>query len=186
MDNNLRGGYVVLASLPIWATITIFYLLTLFVVDAGREIFEGFSYNVSFAAKYADVGLLVCIIIGATILKRGPVLAGWMSTVNFQIICGAIVMLICLAMICSEVVMFKNSVSRQLVDIYHNIIIMPLFVYLLLILIPVIYTQGTCTEKAATVIFLLLWVGLMIYDIKDGRLNQREWLVKKGYECILK
>jgi hypothetical protein len=183
---ELNGIYAILVSMPIWSIVLVFYLLTLFVVDAGREIFEGFSYNVSFAAKYADVGLLVAILIGATILKRIPGFDSFLGAEIFQIICVAISLLISLFMISSEVLMRQKHISRQIVDIYHNILIMPLFVFLFLTLVPVIYLHGSNVERLTTLFFLLLWVVLMICDIKAGRLEQREWLVKHGYGVILK
>ncbi|MBU4216396.1 hypothetical protein L6270_01450 [Candidatus Parcubacteria bacterium] len=142
MENNYYGVYAVLALLPIWATIVIFYLLTLFVVDAGRERFEGFSYNVSHAARYGDIGLLVIIIIGSTILQRCPELSGFIATNKFQFLCGFVSGVIAGGMFGAEVVMHSKGVERQIVDIYHNLFILPFFVGLLLALFRLLYFMG--------------------------------------------
>jgi len=186
MENEYYGIYAVLVSLPIWATITIFYLLTLFVVDAGREHFEGFSYNVSHTARYGDIGLLVVIIIGATILQRNPELNKFLATKNFQSFCLLVFLIIIFIMLLLEGNMRVRNVTRQAVDKYHNVFILPLIIYLLIALIPVIYFHGTLVEKGVTEFFIVTWIALLCYDIKDGRLEQRSWLKKHGYLHILK
>ena len=185
MENYL-GLYYVLASWPIWETIFVFYLLTQFVVDAGRELFEGFSYNISHAARYGDVGLFIIIIIGVTILQRGLVFESFIATRNFQFTCAGIGILAGIIMFLIEFYMVLHSVSRQLVDIYHNIIILPLFVYLLVSLIPVIYFHGNLTDQSVTAVCFLFWFVLVLYDIKNKRLDQRSWLKENGYSIILK
>lgn len=185
---NYYGSYALLASLPIWQIVIIFYLLTLFVIDAGREKLEGFSFNVSHAARYGDVGLLIFVLIGATLLHElAPIqiINSWWGTSDFQIFCGVASIAIGIG---NEVFVLWQHKWKfgQLVDEYHNIFIVPLFLYCLSTLAPIIWIYGGNMEIGATLFFLLLWLVLMIYDIKAGRLDQRPWLINHGYGCILK
>lgn len=175
----------VLCQLPIWGLALLLYLLTGFVVDAGREVFEGFSYNVSHAARYGDIGLIVVILIAVTILKRVQILPSWLTSdthhLYLAIICLTIGVVIEVGVLASS-----NWQFGQAVDVYHNLAIVPLFLYLLAILLPVTYLYGNSNEKIVTILLLLLWLALVIYDARTGRLSQREWLEKQGYSNILK
>lgn len=186
MESNYYGIYAILASLPIWATILIFYLLTLFVVDAGREKFEGFSYNVSHTARYGDVGLLIIVIIGAEILKRGQNFTGFLAIKELQVVYLMLFVLFFVSMLRVEQIMCNKGVKRQIVDIYHNLFIAPFIACLLLANLPVIIYHGTTMEKWVTVICYFFWAALFRYDFKHKRLDQRSWLKAHGYTCILK
>ncbi|NTW22364.1 hypothetical protein HGA34_02335 [Candidatus Falkowbacteria bacterium] len=174
-----------LYQLPIWGLALLLYLLTGFVIDAGRETLEGFSYNVSHAARYGDIGLIVIILIAVTVLKRVHILPSWLTSDLLHLALA----FVCLGLgVIIEVGVLANSNWQlgQAVDIYHNLAIVPLFLYLLAILLPVTYLYGRSGEKTATILLLLLWLALVIYDASSGRLNQREWLEKNGYSDILK
>lgn len=177
--------YNVLSQLPLWGLALALYLLTGFVVDAGRETLEGFSYNVSHAARYGDIGLIVIVLIGATVIKRLDIPPSWLTSDMLHLAVAGI----CLAIgVVIEISVMANSQWQlgQAVDVYHNLVIVPLFLYLLIILLPLICSNGTGCEKVATLFFLLLWLMLVIYDAKVNRLNQRDWLKAHGYGCILK
>ncbi len=174
-----------LYQLPIWGLALLLYLLTGFVVDAGRETLEGFSYNVSHAARYGDIGLIVVILIAVTVLKRVQILPSWLTSDLYHL-CLAFVCLAIGVIIEAGVLASSNWQLGQAVDVYHNLAIVPLFLYLLAILLPITYLYGNSNEKTATILLLLLWLALVIYDAGTGRLSQREWLEKQGYSGILK
>jgi len=144
-----------------------------------------FSYNVSHAARYGDVGLILVIVIAVTVLKKIQILPSWLTSDAYNWFCA----LSCLAIgVIIEVSILKSTGWQfgQVVDVYHNLAIVPLFLYLLAILLPITYLYGNFQERAFTIFFLLLWLVLVIYDIHADRLDQRTWLTKHGYDNILK
>lgn len=70
---ELVGTYEILGNLPLWFLAPILCFLCIGILHVGREMFEGFAYNISRASQYGDGGLIVCILIGATVVKRGRV-----------------------------------------------------------------------------------------------------------------
>lgn len=168
------GSHAVIAKLPVWATAAIMSTI-LITVLVGRDIFEGLMYNVSYSSMVGDVALLICVLIGATILQRNPLpctkfvflLSGdfhfWILVVSGVL--GAIISNITL-----------SSRSGQTMDIFHDVVIFPLFLYLAITLVPVIYYDGSRVEKRAVVCLILVWLVLVAIDTKYDRMNQRRWL----------
>jgi len=167
-----------LAENPVWLTLVILYVATIGILPLGRWLFEGFRYNVALSSKYGDVALIVCVLIAASILKRQPV-EPWLASSTFHGV--AIGLSIGIGLI-AEVLVRANPSLRmgcEIMDVYHNLFIVPLFVYLILaIAIPAIYLYGTGLQKIVSLSLLVAWATLFVYDLHTGRLNQREWLTK--------
>jgi hypothetical protein len=176
---KLTGSIYVLSVLPIWAIVAILFAVMMLSIFVGRDILEGFPYNVSYSAVIGDAGLIICILIAATILQRGGVdipqrLQDGETHAMIFFSCVWLGMAICAFTL--------ESRSGQAMDIYHDIIVAPLFLYLAITLVPIIYLNGTKVEIAAVVCFVLLWAALVSFDIKYERLNQRQWLQN---HCII-
>lgn len=75
---------------------------------------------------------------------------------------------------------------KQIVDIYHWTFVTPLFIFLLLIAVPLTFIYGKPFDKVATVILFLIWAGLVIYDFKEQRMDQKKWLENKGITLPIK
>ena len=173
---KLVGSHYVLATLPIWATaaILVFILLAVFI---GRDILEGLPYDIAYASLVGDFALMIVALISATILHRNELKIGrWLQipAVHVAILAGSIL----LGILVSFVTL--NLRSGQLMDIYHDVIIGPLFLYLGITLLPVIFKNGTKKEIIASLCFILLWASLVGFDIRTDRMNQREWLQNHG------
>ena len=176
---GLVGSHYVLAALPIWATVAVLVLLTYVVLYAGREYFEGMPYNVATSAIYGDAGFVICILIAAGILQRRPVEHAWLESSSFH--WGFAHLAVILGLVAQWLVIRQFGGFGQYVDTYHNLFIVPLFVYLLVTILPVIYLYGTITEKTFPIFALVLWVVLYLYDVATGRLEQRDWLRRHGW-----
>ncbi len=167
------GVYHILSVLPIWTTVSIFatIFLTVFV---GRDILEGIPYNVAYSSLAGDVALMVAVLIAADILQRnaGRRMRGWHQNGKVH----RIILLSSMMLGMVVCVVTLSSRSGQLMDVYHDIIIAPLFLYLAVTLLPLIFGDGNRMEKRATILLILLWAGLVGFDIKYDRLNQRQWL----------
>jgi hypothetical protein len=178
--NHLAGSLYVLAKLPIWATAAIFAAIGLAIL-VGRDIFEGLPYNVAYSAAIGDVALTIGVLIAATILQRGGV------RIPELLQKGEIHIMIAAAsfglgtIVCSATL---NSRSGKAMDVFHDLVIAPLFLYLAVTLMPIILINGRKTEIIATTCSVLLWLGLVGFDAKYNRLNQRQWL--QNHDVVLK
>jgi hypothetical protein len=67
---GLIGIHYLLAVSPIWFTGIILWIFTDGAIHLMRDKLEGLGYQVSFSAKFGDTGLIIAILIAATILQR--------------------------------------------------------------------------------------------------------------------
>ncbi len=179
MNTQLVGSIYVLFALPIWAMVAILFTITLAAILVGRDILEGLPYNVAYSAVIGDAGLMICVLIAATILQReGDYiyiphwLQDWFIHILILIVSIELGIFICVSSI--------KSRSGQVMDIYHDVVIGPLIFYLAVTLLPIIFINGTKVEIAALLCFVFLWIGLVGFDIKYERMNQRAWLKNHG------
>ena len=176
---KLTGIYSILAKLPIWATTAIFGII-LTMMFVGRDFFEGLPYDVAYSSTTGSLALMVVVLIATSILQEGRATKNlqWLEVggiglqgmlfVDIWVYCG---------IVCS---LTLNSRSGQLMDIYHDVVIAPLFVYLAITLLPVIFKNGTKKEKTVTVCLALVWFGLVTFDMTHDRMNQHQWLQAHG------
>lgn len=173
---KLVGSIRIISILPIWTTAAIVTGI-LMAVPVGRGIFEGLPYNVSYASLVGDMGLMISVLIAATIIQRGEIIVPKFlqnKTTHFLILLAsfALGVIVC--------VLTLSSRSGQVMDIYHDVILSPLFLYLAVTLVPVVYYNGTRVEKRAVFGFVLLLLVLVGFDINFIHMNQREWLQNHG------
>lgn len=166
---NLHGSYYVLSVWPIWATALILYAVTMGVLFVLRDRCEGLYYNTSYSAVLGDGALVVIVLLAAGILQCGEVLFPiWAQKGSFHL-------LALLASIILGLFWVMIDDPKQWGDKYHHLVIAPLFMYLAVTLLPVIYLNGTRGEWIATICLVLLWAGLVAYDAKTHRLDQRNY-----------
>ncbi len=103
--------------------------------------------------------------IGVTVLRHESFIANLHSEIVLAVLCLFIG-------IASNY--FLNA--KEVMDIYHNIVVLPLLAYLLITILPVIFEHGTATEKTTVVILVAIWALLLWYDMATGRLDQQRWL----------
>lgn len=145
------------------------YAVTFLPLFVLRDRCEGLYYNTSYSAVVGDGGLIVVALLVAGIVQRGPFfLPGLVHSVEYQDCAIAIATLLGL-------VWFQLDHPQQWADRYHHLVIAPLLCYLGLTLVPIIYLNGTLPEKVSTVLLVLLWAGLVVYDTLTHRLDQRNY-----------
>ncbi len=169
MNSNLVGSHWVLATLPIWATAFILYMVTIGVIFVIRDRCEGLFYNTSYSAMIGDGALIVAALMAAEILKRGGVsMPEWLQNQRYHAGAG-------LAGLMLGVIWLTLDRPEQWGDRYHHAIIAPVLLYLVITLLPVIFRNGSKNEKLATVFLVAVWVVLVVYDKKTKRLDQRNY-----------
>ena len=176
MDHYI-GSLYVLANLPIWATALILYFATLGVIHVGRDYFEGLPYQVAYSAQFGDAALFGAVLIAAGILQRkGIYIPEWIQNQTLHVIIGS--GSVCVGTLVSLVTLGKRS--GQYMDVYHDVVVGPLILYLAITILPVIFLNGTTIEVLATMCLALFWACLVIFDVKKKRMDQRSWLTAHG------
>jgi hypothetical protein len=167
------GVIYILSVLPVWATVAILLAVTQFAIIVGRDFLEGIPYQVSYSAAIGDTGFVIVVLIAALILQsRAVYIPPWLCnrTVHVVIFAASVLLGITVS------VLTLHSRSGQWMDIYHDVTSAPLFLNFAIILLPVIYYNGTRVEKLAVFGFITLWLVFVAFDIKYDRMNQRRWL----------
>jgi hypothetical protein len=152
---------------------TAIFASILSLVLVGRYVLEGLMYNVSFSSQVGDVGLLIVVLIATTILKEGRAIIP--KPLQDDYVHG-MVLLFSVVLGVGVCVLTIDSRSGQVMDVFHDVIIAPLFLSLAITLLPIIFKNGKKVEVVTTICLILLWAGLVWFDVAHHLLNQREWL----------
>ena len=170
---STNGGHYLLTRLPVWATagIMIGILMTVLV---GRSLTEGLMYNIAYSSMVGDAALMIAVLIGATILQRYT--KQFVYTWPRRRINHIEIMVYCISFGVITNALTLKSRSGQVMDTYHDLIIAPILLYLAIILIPTIFRSGNRVEKLVVSGLVLVWLALVGVDIKQDRMNQRQWL----------
>ncbi len=176
--DNLFGIHKIFASTPIWLIAVILWLCTDGAIHLMRDKLEGLGYQTAFSAKFGDAGLVGAILIGATILQRADVsIPMWLQNGWFQI--GILV--VCFGLGVAISLVTNGMRSGQAADVYHDIVIGPVILFLAITIVPVIWYNARWYEATFIVIAVIVWGSLVYVDLKYERFNQRQWLVSHGF-----
>jgi hypothetical protein len=145
----------------------------------GRDVKEGQPYDVARSSYLGEYGLALFTVIAVTILQRGgihiPPWLGWMENYTIQVW-----MMCIISVLCDIVCVFTiGSRSGHLMDVYHDVVVCPILLYLSITLVPIVWCNGTTVEKVTVSSLFLLWIVSVIFDHVHDRINQRRWLQKK-------
>jgi hypothetical protein len=175
---NYVGIYEVLASVPIWLIAIVAWLATDGVIHFMRDKLEGLAYQTSWSAKFGDAGLLTAILIAATILQRGNAyMPLWLHIGWLQVA----ILAVCVVL---GFIVWRTTHdvrSAHAADAYHDLVIGPVILFLAITLLPVIWFNAQGYEALAVIIAIAVWAILGYIDVKEGRMNQRRWLVNHGF-----
>jgi hypothetical protein len=145
-----------------------------------RGKLEGWEYNNSRASEWGDRGFALAIAIGTTVLREThaipPII---MQKVAFW--GGAA---IAVGIIWQVVVVRKYKRFGTITDFYHNIIVVPLIIFLLVTTVPITFMFGSIFWKVITAAMGPLWLGLLLFDRQDGRLQQVEFVLEHSLDQL--
>jgi hypothetical protein len=175
---NYVGIYAVLAGMPIWLIAIVAWLATDGVIHFMRDRLEGLAYQTAWSAKFGDAGLLTAILIAATILQRGSAYVPlWLGIGWLQVA----ILAVCVAL---GFIVWRTTHgvrSAQAADAYHDLVIGPAILFFAVTLLPVIWFNAQTYEAIAVIVAIAIWAALICVDVKEGRMNQRRWLVNHGF-----
>jgi hypothetical protein len=181
MQNSvLVGSHLFLSVCPIRILILI-YAVIYSSLWIGRWVFEGRGYDVAHSSKFGDAALATFVITAAWIIKQSDFHpADWMEGRTFHFIIAGI-------SIMTAIIYFLVTRPKREMDIWHAFFVFPVFLYLIATTIPVYWKYLWRDSISAGLFFaiafigivlLLLWVFLVIDDIKEKRMDQRKWIAK--------
>ena len=180
MTSELFGSHRLFATMNPWVLGVVLYFGVNAFVLLGRKIFEGRAYNVAYSSWLGSAALIGCMSIAGHVLHRPDLpLPAWLtSSMYHQIVAGvSIVIGICMGALAIYQTTWAKS---QWVDLAFNLVIAPLFMYLLATLLPVINlylgVNVPTIYKTMTIVLLMLYGVTAIIDIRTGRLHQPEWV----------
>lgn len=171
---NLVGIYALFAEIPLLVTIAILFVMTEVVIYIGRDLLEGLGYQVAYSAKFGDAALLGAVFIAVRIVQRGdmPVLPDWMMNMSHQFA----IWVTCIAVGGFVYTYTIDAREGREMDAYHDFVVVPMFLFFTIMLLPVIYMAGTLAEQYSTIGLLLFYFATVAFDAMTGRMNQRKWM----------
>ena len=175
------GIYRLLERTPIWLTALIFFAISFGAINELRDQLEGLPYQVARSAIYGDAGLFIGVLIAQTIIKRRAqghfiILSRRLDSWRTQ----AVIIVACFWLGFMADILTLKSRSGQVADVYHDVVLAPVILFLVIMLLPVIFKNGRQHEKAAIVLIAAFYFGMVGLDISQSRLDQRSWLMRHG------
>jgi len=161
--------YWLFTALPIWAIALLLFVGTIGVIFVLRDRCEGLYYQTSYSAQLGDGALIVVALIAAGIMQRGVFFIPWYMMHQGGRVCAV------LLSIALGLVWFIIDQPEHWGDRYHHLVIAPVLCYLGLTLVPVIFMSGNRIEKSATILLIMSWAVLVVYDAVTHRLDQRSY-----------
>jgi hypothetical protein len=153
----------------------ILYFVTSLIFFPGRKVLERVAYNHSLSGKYGDLALSLALMIPAQILQQQAP-RGWLADPSLHMVVLVILLVIGLILWNEDLAnRTKKSRTTPFMEQYHNVFVVPLFLYLLLFGFVLSLHQGTSPELALFFAYLVIWFGLFLFDASDGRLDQQQY-----------
>lgn len=173
------GSYYLLTLYPAFQTITVLGLISIGAMFFIRDFFEGLAYNTSRCALWGGVAVLAVIGMGISILNNSPFIPPFLSGATFHFLTGLISIVI--AIINVRTVLAKaRGKEETIMDTYHNWVLLPGYIYLMLTVIPLILVCGNGWSHVSLILLAVVYVKTLVHDIQTGRLNQPKFLWLRG------
>ena len=176
--DELVGSYWFLNQFPIFVYIVI-YVLFYSILLVGRWMFEGRAYDVALSSKYGDMALGAFVVYAASMIKQQD-----FQTKEFMQDPGFHWIVVIVSIVITLIYIIITKPAREM-DIWHGIITVPLFLYLIGTIAPVYY-YASSSELALGVLLIAIWIILVIYDVLSGRMDQRKWIHKNRRKWVLR
>lgn len=167
------GSLWLLTVMPWWLLIVTLVMGTSGIIYLIRLTWEGWVPDKSRASMPGDMFLAVYCGIIAWICQQ-KITQGWLTNIYWHRGIAALCVLAGLMAMYSG--MTQSAASRRWTlrpaNIYHNLIVIPLFAYIIVSMAPILWAPGHTFPKIGALACLLVWVGLLIWDIQHDNLVQ--------------
>lgn len=163
--------------LPLTALVLAF--LSVGVLYIGRKRFEGMPYNVALSSEIGDIAL-VCAILAAATAHKGRVGSTVYAFDHYSFHLMALAIAVFFGPVVQVALLAYSRKLETLMDVYHNVFVVPLLIYLIMVTLPLVLYIGTQLDIAFYVSMCMLWLALLLLDARAGRLDQRAYLKNIG------
>lgn len=166
--NTYTGVFALFAATPIWAIVLVALIIGFAVPFIIADRVSGLFFNYSYSGMVGDMGLLVVILIGATVIQRGELLPSWLTSAWFQ----GVWLVACIAI---GIRLGRDNFllpTATWPDIYHNAASVPIYLFFCFLSLLTILFGGKPYEIQAGIALVLIWGILVVYDFVDGRIDQ--------------
>ncbi len=172
--------YVMQNTIP-WVLALLVYSFTSLIFLPVRKLTDGHAFNACLSGKYGDLALSYCVMLGGQIAHRNTTPAIW-SDPTWHLLATVFYLLI-------GALMFRDNATKRktlatgypIIEQYHDIVVIPIFLYLLSSALMLVSSFGTTTEKWKFWGGIIFWVVTFLYDAWDNRLNPQLYVRAKGY-----
>lgn len=184
MYNEASYSYYLLTQYPSFQTVTVLGLVSIGAMFFIRDFFEGVAYNTSRCALWGGCAVLGVIYLGIDVLHNSIVPPA-LTSGTFHLAVGVISVMISIAVRSS--LLRKNPGTKETVmDTYHNWILLPGYIYLLVTLAPVILVCGSGWHSFSLALLAITYGLTLLHDMHTGRLDQPAFLRDHGLRLPIK
>ncbi len=144
-----------------------------------RRIFEGHWYNVTYSGQIGDIALGICVaFVGTYVLRHlDQPLPEWLGSSRAQFV----LFVQCAALSVLPLLFDERPLWQQeWAEIIHGFVIVPVLFFLVVTVLLVtiqVRAQGMLRLEVALIV---LWAGLVVYDVQTGRDKQPAYHAKTG------
>jgi amino acid permease len=153
------------------------------IILVGRFIEDGFAYCTSICALVGDAAIVIAIWISCKILHETRAVPGIFNTVQSQWLIAIGCFFIGVVM--QIIVVNQKKKFGKIVDCIHNVIVVPIILFLAVTLALVV-PHGSPIQTNLISALVAIWVILLWYDARTGRLDQPEWFWARGTNLPLR
>lgn len=167
----MHGSFALLVTSPIWLLFVGLELVCFGGMLAIRKATEGLAYNPAYSSFIGIQFFLIAIVLEAAYNLRHSAPSGTIASGTFQWIVGSVAILYAL---------WRLFVYDNPADKYHQLVVMPLLIWLLGTTVPFLWTHGE-TDQIIVISLLGAFTCLVAIDVMTGRSKPRVWMIKHGY-----
>ena len=176
------GVYSILAAMPIWEVVfiglVVGYALPFLIADRTVGLF----FNYSYSGMLGDIGLFTVILVGIEVVRQGLPLPAWFSSILPQTAWLVLCVAAGIFVVVTNIVWPTDTLPNR----YHNGVVAPLFLFFAPLMLLATFSNGSRFEIVVSVLLVAVWVSLVIYDYRSGRIKQNERLAREfGIHVIL-
>lgn len=167
---SMHGSFALLASLPLWLTLVLLEVLSLFVMLYIRKRTEGRAYNPALSSRIGIQLLILIVLVAAWSFKSGGVESNIFSGSVWQYVVGV------LAILYGG---WRMTIPENPADKYHQLVVIPIMIWLVGTTLPYLIHLYNLLAAVALVLSAV-FAGLVRYDFKTGRSKPRRYMLLQG------
>lgn len=162
------GVFALTMGIPVWAIVFFALIIGIGIPFVIADRASGLFFNFSYSGMVGDICLLTVVLVGIAVIQRGASLPAWLANGTTQ----AIWLVLCIVVGILLVTISTPWPTATWPDRYHNCVVVPLFLFFTPLAVLATLYNGNRVEVVVSLLLIATWGGLVVYDFRDGRINQ--------------